>query len=166
MAPDTTETMMTRCKQHVRRKWSHWSEDDRNDIVQEAMVRLYEKTRYVGDPEYLTGLACGYADMVQLEFYRSQKRKSAWGSLTDVGDIPRDFCAPLSLAQYEPSLDRIVIDGLLNVLPDRWQTVAAMKADGFTNREIGLSMGITPNAVQQIIQRIRRHACCHMLAAA
>jgi RNA polymerase sigma factor (sigma-70 family) len=159
-----TETMITRCKQHVGRKWPHWSEDDRNDIVQEAMVRLCQKTGYVDDPGSPTALACGYCDKVQMEMYRARTRERTWVSLTDVDESSRDFRALQSAAQYEP-VDRIAVDGLLNALPDRWRAVVSMKADGFTTREIGQSMGVTQNAVQQTIQRVRRHAARHMPAA-
>lgn len=165
MPKSTTDELMTRCQLYLNKHWTGLTPDDRDDVLAEALCRLYTQCGGAFDLETVgMGVVIGTVRNVAHEMARARKR-------CQTVDAMEDDAQTIGVAVNTPSVedavcDRILSQKLLSAMKPRWRQVALLVADGFTTQEIGYATETTANAVQQLLGRARRHAAARQSMAA
>lgn len=128
--------------------------DDAEDVVQEALAKLWQMRQRIDDAEKMAHLASVIVKNTSLNAIRNSKSKATL--LSHDGDVGRIVSSDSPQRQMEEKETRERLQQIITQLPDKQRAVMRMRnVEQLSYKEIAQVLGTTESSVRAMICKAR-----------
>ena len=120
---------------------------DTDDVIQQAMLKAWEKFEYCNDPDKLSGWVCRIASNEAYDLLRRRKRESV---------LFEDFPAADSAIHHRPEITEAVEKAVKN-LPEHLHSALNLTVfEEFSTSQAAATLGCTPSTIYWRVFKARK----------